>query len=96
VEPFTKPGNADAFASRPLGQRQVRAAGHRFPAPSEWAEDNMKPIFLAWVYLIINLVGATALGATLWQLFRLHRELMAILRILRRIDRKIAVPAHQD
>jgi hypothetical protein len=55
----------------------------------------MEPILLAWVYLIINVVQVTALGVVLWQLFRLRRDVMVMLRVLRRIDRKIVEPAHQ-
>jgi hypothetical protein len=55
----------------------------------------MGPTLLAWGYLIIDMVGATGLGVALWQLYRLHRDVMAMLRVLRRIDRKIAEPAHQ-
>jgi hypothetical protein len=52
----------------------------------------MDPILFAWVGLIINAVEAIALGAVLWQLFHLRRDIMAMLRVLRRINRKTAEP----
>jgi hypothetical protein len=48
----------------------------------------MDPILFAWVDLIINAIEAIALAAVLWQLFHLRRDIMAMLRVLRRIDRK--------
>jgi len=53
----------------------------------------MEPILVAWVNLIINAIEAIALGAVLWQFFHLRRDIMAVLRVLRRIDRKTAEPA---
>ena len=52
----------------------------------------MEPVFSAWVYLITNAIEVTALGAVLWQLFHLRRDIMAMLRVLRRIDRKTGEP----
>jgi hypothetical protein len=52
----------------------------------------MESILVAWVNLIINAIEAIALGAVLWQLFYLRRDIMAVLRVLRRIDRKTAEP----
>ena len=52
----------------------------------------MEPILVAWVNLIINAIEAIALRAVLWQLFHLRRDIMAVLRVLRRIDRKTAEP----
>jgi hypothetical protein len=53
----------------------------------------MEPILFAWVTLVINAIEAIALGAVLWQLLNLHRDAKAMLRVLRRIDRKMAEPA---
>jgi hypothetical protein len=52
----------------------------------------MEPILFAWVDVTINAIGATALGLMLWQLFQLRRDITAMLRVLRRIDRKTAEP----
>ena len=48
----------------------------------------MDPILFAWLDLIISAIEALALGAVLWQLFYLRRDIMAMLRVLMRIDRK--------
>jgi hypothetical protein len=48
----------------------------------------MEPVLFAWVDLIINAIEVIALGAVLWQLFQLRRDIMTMLRVLRRIDRK--------
>ena len=53
----------------------------------------MEPILFAWVDLIINAIEVIALGAVLWQLFHLRRDIIAMLRVLRRIDRKTGEPA---
>jgi hypothetical protein len=55
----------------------------------------MEPILLAWVSIIINVVGVTALGVVVCQLFRLRRDVLVMLRVLRRIDRKLVEPARQ-
>ena len=52
----------------------------------------MEPVLVAWFNLIINAIEASALGAVLGQLFHLRRDIMAVLRVLRRIDRKTAEP----
>jgi cytochrome b len=52
----------------------------------------MEPILFAWVNLMISAIEVTILGAVLWQLFQLRRHVMAMLRVLRRIDRKTAEP----
>jgi hypothetical protein len=52
----------------------------------------VEPILFAWLDVIINAIEAIALGAALWQLFHLRRDTMAMLRVLRRIDRKTAEP----
>jgi hypothetical protein len=48
----------------------------------------MEPVLFVWVDVTINAIEAIALGAVLWQLFHLRRDIMAMLRVLRRIDRK--------
>jgi hypothetical protein len=48
----------------------------------------MEPFLFVWVDVTINAIAATALAAVLWQLFHLRRDIMAMLRVLRRIDRK--------
>lgn len=52
----------------------------------------MDPILFAWLDLIINVIEAIALGAVLWQLVHLRRDIMTMVRVLRRIDRKTAEP----
>jgi hypothetical protein len=52
----------------------------------------MEPILFAWIDATINAIEATTLGAVLWQLFGLRRDVMAMLRVLRRLDRKAAEP----
>ena len=52
----------------------------------------MDPILFAWLDLIINVIQAIALGAVLWQLVHLRRDIMTMVRVLRRIDRKTAEP----
>lgn len=53
----------------------------------------MEPIRFAWVDLIINAIEVIALGAVLWQLFHLRLDIITMLRVLRRIDKKTAEPA---
>jgi hypothetical protein len=48
----------------------------------------MEPILFGWVEVTINAIEATVLGLILWQLFQLHRDVTAMLRVLRRIDRR--------
>ena len=55
-------------------------------------ETTWDPILFAWLDLIIDVIEAIALGAVLWQLVHLRRDIMAMLRVLRRIDRKTAEP----
>ena len=52
----------------------------------------MDPILFAWLDLIINAIEAIALGAVLWQLVHLRRDIMTMVRVLRRIDRKTVEP----
>jgi hypothetical protein len=88
----------EALTRSPRGRRRNGKSARQDTVAStvsKWAENNMEPILLAWVYLIINVVEVTALGVVLWQLFRRRRDVMVMLRVLRRIDRKIVEPAHQ-
>jgi hypothetical protein len=41
-----------------------------------------------WADLAMNAVQVVALGAVLWLLLNVHRGIMAMLRVLRRMDRK--------
>ena len=41
-----------------------------------------------WADLAMNTVQVVALGAVLWLLLNVHRSIMAMLRVLRRMDRK--------
>jgi hypothetical protein len=54
----------------------------------------MDSILFRWFEVPVNAIEVAALGAVFWQLFRLRRDILALLRVLRRIDRKIAEPAH--
>ena len=40
----------------------------------------------------MDIVQGVALAAILWQLFYLRRSLLAVLRVLRRMDRKMPEP----
>ena len=42
----------------------------------------------SWIDLAMNAVEIAALGAILWQLTYLRRDLMALVRVVRRMDRK--------
>jgi hypothetical protein len=50
----------------------------------------MQLVVLTWVEVIINAFEAIILVLALWQLFYLHRDILAILRVLRRIDRRLS------
>jgi hypothetical protein len=52
----------------------------------------MEPVLLTWIGLILNAIDAVALTAALWQLLQLRRDTMALLHVLRRIDRKASEP----
>jgi hypothetical protein len=56
------------------------------------ARGQLEPILFGLVEVAINAIEATALGLMLWQLFQLRRDVIAMLRVLRRIDRKTAEP----
>jgi hypothetical protein len=53
----------------------------------------MALVLFAWLDLAINAVEVIALGAVLWHLFYLRRDIVAMLRVLRRLDRKTSDPA---
>jgi hypothetical protein len=42
----------------------------------------------SWIDLAMNAVEIAALGAILWQLIYLRRDLVALIRVVRRMDRK--------
>ena len=52
----------------------------------------MEAVLFTLGELILTAIEATVLGAVLWQLFHLRRDIMAMIRVLRRIDRKISEP----
>ena len=43
-----------------------------------------------WADLVMDAVEVAVLGAVLWQLFNLRHDIGAMLRVVRRIDRKTA------
>ena len=49
----------------------------------------MEHQLFAWAGLALDTMEIVALGAVLCQLIRLHRDIMAMLRVVRRIDRKM-------
>jgi hypothetical protein len=49
----------------------------------------MNPQLLAWAGTAMDVFEVIALSGVLWQFFHLNRNITAMLRILRRIDRKI-------
>jgi hypothetical protein len=48
------------------------------------ARGQLEPILFGLVEVAINAIEATALGLMLWQLFQLRRDVIAMLRVLRR------------
>jgi hypothetical protein len=48
----------------------------------------METGLVSWIDLAMNAVEVAALGAILWQLTYLRRDLMALVRVVRRMDRK--------
>jgi len=48
----------------------------------------METCLYSWIDLAMNAVEIAALGAILWQLTYLRRDLMALVRVVRRMDRK--------
>jgi hypothetical protein len=52
----------------------------------------METVLFAWVDLITKAIEVAALGAVLCQLFQLRPDIMAILRVLRFIDRRAETP----
>ena len=51
----------------------------------------MEPV-VAWIDMIINAIESAILGVVLWHFLYLRRDIMAMLRVLRRIDRKTTEP----
>ena len=47
---------------------------------------------LGWADLVMDTAEVVALGAVLWLLLNLDRKIAAMLRVIRRIDRKTAEP----
>ena len=52
----------------------------------------MSSQILGWANVVMDTAEVVALGAVLWLLLRLDREIAAMLRVIRRIDRKTAEP----
>jgi hypothetical protein len=52
----------------------------------------MERDLFAWADLAMDIVQGVALAAILWQLFYLRRSVLAVLRVLRRTDRKMPEP----
>ena len=47
---------------------------------------------LGWSNVVMDTAEVVALGAVLWLLFRVDGKIAAMLRVIRRIDRKAAEP----
>ena len=47
---------------------------------------------LGWADVVMDTAEVVALGAVLWLLLRVDRKIAAMLRVIRRIDRKTAEP----
>ena len=47
---------------------------------------------LGWTDAVMDTAEVVALGAVLWLLLRVDRKIAAMLRVIRRIDRKTAEP----
>jgi hypothetical protein len=47
---------------------------------------------LSWADVVMDTAEVVALGAVLWLLLRVDRNIEAMLRVIRRIDRKTAEP----
>ena len=48
----------------------------------------METSLCVWADLIVDTVEVAVLGAVLWQLFNLRHDMKAMLRVVRRMDRK--------
>jgi hypothetical protein len=48
----------------------------------------MEPVLYEWADTVMNTIEIAALGAILWQLTHLRREITALVRVVRRMDRK--------
>jgi hypothetical protein len=53
----------------------------------------MQAVVFTWIDLILNAIEATTLGALVGSSFSCGGHTMAMLRVLRRIDRKTSEPA---
>jgi hypothetical protein len=51
----------------------------------------MKPEGLGWIQLAMDTIEVAAFLGLFWQFFDLRREIRSILRVIRRIDRRMAV-----
>ena len=52
----------------------------------------MSSQILGWANVVMDTAEVVALGAVLWSLLRVDRKIAAVLRVIRRIDRKTAEP----
>ena len=52
----------------------------------------MSSQILGWTDAVMDTAEVVALGAVLWLLFRVDGKIAAMLRVIRRIDRKTAEP----
>ena len=52
----------------------------------------MSSQILGWADVVMDTAEVVALGAVLWSLLRVDRKIAAMLRVIRRIDRKTAEP----
>ena len=52
----------------------------------------MSSQILGWANVVMDTAEVVALGAVLWLLLRLDGKIAAMLRVIRRIDRKTAEP----
>jgi hypothetical protein len=52
----------------------------------------METGLLGWADLVMDAGEVAMLGAILWLLFRVHRNIAGLLRVVRRMDRKTPEP----
>jgi hypothetical protein len=52
----------------------------------------MSSRILGWANVVMDTAEVAALGAAIWLLLRVDRKIAAMLRVIRRIDRKTAEP----
>jgi hypothetical protein len=70
--------------------QQTIGADHRSAAAREREEDDVLTQLFVWANMAMDGVEIAALGAVLFVLFHMRRDLSAMLRVLRRMDRKRA------